>query len=63
MIKHRTSLKLWKGKKKRKTLKKRKTKYKRQKGGFPNRNEFADIGRETANSAIISMNNIAPGFV
>ena len=52
-----------KEKKKRKTLKKRKTKYKRQKGGFPNRNEFADIGRETANSAIISMNKIAPGFV
>ena len=52
MIKHRTSLKLSKGKK-RKTFKKRKTKYKRQKGGFPNRNEFADIGLETANSAII----------
>ena len=49
--------------KKRKTLKKRKTKYKRQKGGFPNRNEFADISQETANSAIISMNKIATGFV
>ena len=49
--------------KKQKDLKKRKTKYKSQKGGFPNRKEFADIGRDIASTAIISINKIAPGFV